>query len=77
MILLICFLISTGLSCKKPEIQLVPFESRKFVIEYLPDGNVVVKPDMLLAHFELMVKALILEMKIKALEDHIKKITEK
>lgn len=70
-------MINTGLSCRKPDIELVPFESRKFVIEYLEDGNVVVKPDMLLAHFELMIKAMTLKLQVKALQEQIKKITEK
>ena len=77
LILLIIFLINTGLSCKKSEIQLVPFESRKFIIEYLPDGNVVVKPGMLLTHFELMVKALTLKLQVKALLERLKKLEEK
>lgn len=74
MILSICSLISTGTSCRKPEIQLIPFEARKFIVQYLDNGNVEVKKDFLLAHWELLYKSMALKLENKILR---KKLDEK
>jgi hypothetical protein len=47
---------------------LVPFEANNFIIQKLENGNYEVKPDFLLAHFELLVKARTLQLKVKKLE---------
>ena len=55
-------LINPGTSCRpSSEVQLVPFEARNFIVRYLPNGNVEMKPDFLQAHFELLTKAFILK----------------
>lgn len=62
MILSIVSLISITTSCSlSSEIELVPFEARNFIVQYLPNGNVEMKPDILQAHFDLLIKAIILK----------------
>ena len=61
-LLSICFLISIGVSCRpSSEVRLVPFEARNFIVRYLPNGNVEMKPDILQAHFDLLIKAFVLK----------------
>lgn len=72
LILSIVCLINTGTSCRtSSEIQLVPFEARNFLVRYLPNGNVEMKPDILQAHFDLMMKAVILKLENKMLKDKL------
>lgn len=55
-------MISTGASCQtSSEIELVPFEARNFIVQFLPNGNVEVKSDFIQAHFDLLIKAVILK----------------
>jgi hypothetical protein len=77
LILSIVCLINIGTSCRtSSEIQLVPFEARNFIVQYLPNGNVEMKPDILQAHFDLMLKAVILKKRCEFLQAIINKERE-
>ena len=72
LILSIVCLINTGTSCRpSSEVQLVPFESRNFIVQFLPNGNVEVKPDFLQAHFDLLIKATVLKLENKMLKNKL------
>lgn len=77
-LLSISLLISIGISClPSSEVQLVPFEANNFIVQYLPNGNLEVKPDLIQAHFDLLIKAMVLKVENKMLKNKLAGINEK
>ena len=71
-LLSICLLISIGASCfRSPEVELVPFEARNFLVRYLPNGNLEMKPDIMQAHFDLLIKAMVLKLENTMLKNKL------
>lgn len=71
-ILSIAFMISIGTCCQtSSEVELVPFESRNFIVQFLPNGNVEVKADFIQAHFDLLIKAVILKKENSMLKERL------
>ena len=75
LILSIVYMISIGASCRtSSEVELVPFESRNFIVQFLPNGNVEVKADFIQAHFDLLIKAVILKKENTILKNRLAEV---
>ena len=66
LILSISFLISITPSCSKSQIEFVPFESHKFIIQKLPNGNYEVKPDMIIEYQKVLLTGIKYKLKYEA-----------